>query len=1371
MDRDGSPLPGVTITILNHPEFGQTLSRADGMFDMAVNGGGYLTVDYQKSGFFPGQRQVKVPWQDYASLPDVILIAADPQVTTVDLTSDEPIQVARGTVQTDADGSRQVTILFPQGTQATMAMPDGSTRQLASLNVRATEYTVGPNGPKMMPAELPPTTAYTYAVELSVDEAVEAGAQTVRFSQTLYFYVENFLNFPVGEVVPVGYYDRQKGQWIPSDNGRVISVVSIQSGMAELDMDGDGLADGGGTLAITDQERRMLATLYSPGQSLWRVPVTHFSPYDCNWPPSISADAINPNGGLPQQNSGVSCPYIVEGSVIECQNQVLGESIPVTGTPYSLNYRSDRAPWYKPAYTVTIPLSGETLPPSVQYIELVIEVAGTKYSERFPAMPNQKTTFVWDGRDSYGRRLQGFQPIRVGVGYAYEVFRGPAGISLGRLFGVFGAFPTFGVGRALSPSEPNVTLLWQWWNGAIGTYDQTAPPSNLGGWSLDVHHFYDPKGQTLYEGNGKRRSAAAAEPVITTIAGNGRCGESLGDGGPATEAYVCWPHDVAVADSGVVYIVDNTCRVRRVTPDGVITTVAGTSCTYSADDDGGPATDAALNHPVGMALGRDGSMYIAEHGAQRIRRVGPDGIITTVAGNGQCGEMGDGGLATLASVCAPHHVALGPEGSLYFTHARCYAGSTGYCPAEYIRRVSPDGTIRTVVGEGACFYADNQNCDGLPAKEVAMAPHTLRIAPDGSIYVSNYSRALLLRIGVDGIVSRVVGGGDKFPANGETALDVRLWLAMGFDFGPDGSVYQSDSLMVIKVSSDGTVTRFAGNGNWQYAGEGGPATQAALGPHRLAVGPDGNVYIADPNNHRVLRVAPAFPGITAREEIAIPSTDASEVYVFTGKGRHLRTLDALTGAPRYSFSYNAAGQLAGVTDGEGNTTTVERDTLGNVSAIVAPFGQRTVLQVDAAGRIASISNPGGDVTAVGYSELGQLDSFTDPRSNTTTMTYDAEGLLTRHRNPAGGAWIFTKLPPFDSPDISVLGLSTRMERITTFTTERMRSGELKLTRTLPDRTQTITESRADTYTQTTLPDGTVATINRGPDPVYGMLAPLTTSAVLDIPNGLKYAAETTRTATLGNENHPARLSSLTERTTINSRVFTTGFDVNALTMTYTTPSGRQTTEVLDAKGRVIETRVPGIEPVKFTYDANGRLSSALQGSRTISLAYDTRGNLSSITDPLLRTVSFDYDLAERVTQQTFPDARDVNFDYDQNGNLTSLTPPGRPSHGFTHNEVNMQVDYVPPAISQGPSTTTNSYNLDKEPTTITRPDGSAITFGYNPAGKLNSAMIGRGQYSFTYNATTGQLESIISPGSVTLTYARSGFLLTGATWTGGVGCQ
>jgi hypothetical protein len=183
LDRSGEALSAVDISILNQPELGATVSRADGMFDLAVNGGGQLMVSYQKEGFLPSQRQIDVPWQDYAILPDVVLIL-DPQVTAVDLTAGGPMQVAHGSVMSDGDSTRCATLLVPEGMQAEMVLPDGSRQLLNTLHVRATEYTVGETGPDAMPGDLPPTSAYTYVVELSADEAMAAGAVDVRFSAT-----------------------------------------------------------------------------------------------------------------------------------------------------------------------------------------------------------------------------------------------------------------------------------------------------------------------------------------------------------------------------------------------------------------------------------------------------------------------------------------------------------------------------------------------------------------------------------------------------------------------------------------------------------------------------------------------------------------------------------------------------------------------------------------------------------------------------------------------------------------------------------------------------------------------------------------------------------------------------------------------------------------------------------------------------------------------------------------------------------------------------------------------------------------------------------------------------------------------------------
>src|SRR5262249_46245113 len=159
-------------------------------------------------------------------------IPYDDHVTTIDLSASTEVQVARGSVVIDGDGQRQATLFFAPGTQAVMVMPDSSTPRVGKLSVRATEYTVGQSGPKTMPATLPATSAYTYAVELSIDEARAAAAIAVQFTQPVIFYVENFLNFPVGTDVPMGFYDGWRDIWVASQNGRIIKVLGSTNRMA-----------------------------------------------------------------------------------------------------------------------------------------------------------------------------------------------------------------------------------------------------------------------------------------------------------------------------------------------------------------------------------------------------------------------------------------------------------------------------------------------------------------------------------------------------------------------------------------------------------------------------------------------------------------------------------------------------------------------------------------------------------------------------------------------------------------------------------------------------------------------------------------------------------------------------------------------------------------------------------------------------------------------------------------------------------------------------------------------------------------------------------------------------------------------------------
>ena len=177
--------------------------------------------------------------------------------------------------------------------------------------------------------------------------------------------------------------------------------------------------------------------------------------------------------------------------------------------------------------------------------------------------------------------------------------------------------------------------------------------------------------------------------MIATVAGGGA--EDPGDGGPATEAALSHPSYVAVDTAGNLYVSDFLAnRVRKVDPEGVITTVAGTGAAGFSGD-GGPAIAAELSFPTGIAFDGDGNLYLSDADNNRVRKVDPAGVITTVAGTGAPGFSGDGGPATAAELDAPAGLAVSADGRLYIADQ----GN------DRVRRIERDGVITAVAGGGA----------------------------------------------------------------------------------------------------------------------------------------------------------------------------------------------------------------------------------------------------------------------------------------------------------------------------------------------------------------------------------------------------------------------------------------------------------------------------------------------------------------------------------------------------------------------------------------------------------------------------------------------------------------------------------------------
>ncbi len=1382
LTRDGTGVSGVRASLVGHPELGWTRTRSDGRFDLVVNGGGSLTVRLAKTGLLPVDRQVDVPWQDYVNLPDVVMLAKDTATTAVDLSAATPIQVARGSVVSDSDGARQPTVLVRQGTQAALVYADGSTQAITALTIRTTEYTVGAPGPAAMPATLPATSAYTHAVELGADEVDSAGAVGLQFDRPVYYYLENFLTLPVGMNVPTGYYDRARALWVPAPPGRVVKIVGVTGGRADLDLDGDGVADGAAALAaldVTDTERERLALLYSIGQMLWRVPITHFSVWDHNCPFHPPNDAGGPGqpppsgggggaggggGGTPPPGCGggkssggpSQCPpppgeCVIDGSTIRCESQALGEERRVTGTPFTLHYQSDRAADHIAARQLSVPLSSATVPASLKRIELTATLGGETSVQTFPASPNQSTVVTWSGVDPYGRAAQGAAPFTIDIGYVYDGVYGRTDR--------FGDYPRGAI--SASPTRQEVTFL-QRHTGTVRRWD--ALGVGLGGWTLDVHHSYDPQGRTLYLGTGARRMAEALGQRIVTVAGTGTTGSS-GDGGAATSARLFNPWGVAAGPDGSVYIADGeNDRIRKVSPTGIITAVAGCvvlPCTVPGD--GGPATSAKLEQPHDVAVSPDGSLYIADTGQNRVRRVAPDGMITTVAGTGVFGYTGDGGPATAAQIVASR-VAVAPDGSVYVAST-----ATG---KSVVRRVAADGVITTVAGTGP----NGAGGDGGPATAAQLAlPTGIALSRDGTLYIADQSNQRIRRVTPDGTITTVAGTGQSGCAStgdGGPATAARICTPQAVAVGPAGTVYIAEGGDRVRVvTPDGIIRTLAGTGTGGFSGENGPAGAAQVSqPRGLAVGPDGELYLGEVGNDRVRKIGRALTGLTS-SEILIPAADASELYVFSAQGRHLRTLHGLTAAVRYNFGYDSAGRLTTITDASGNVATVQRLGSGPPAAIVAPGGQTTTLGRDANGYLSRIENPAGEAAQFTYTAGGLLRFFTTPRNHQYEFLYEADGRLKLDLDPAGGSQTLTRVVSQTAQDLTV---ETALGRLTTYRTELLSDGTTKRRVTRPSGHPSETVAGPDAGSETSSQaDGTQATAARRPDPRFGMQAPLTSIRQVTTPGGHTLTLTESRSVTLANPLDPLSLTAATTTRSRNGRNTVETYAAAPRTITTQTPSGRQRVTTLDSLGQVVGEQFGPLAATSFGYDAQGRLQTVTRGSgaeaRTYTFGYDPMHRLTSITDPTTRVTTFQPDAADRVLVQTLPDTREVRFGYDANGNVSAVTPPGRPAHTLSFTPVDLGLLYTPPTVpNAGTISTTYAYTLDRQLDLITRPDGQTIDLAYDTAGRLATVTTPAGTTTYGYDATTGHLTSIAAPGGSSLTFAYDGSLPTATTWAGPV---
>ena len=397
---------------------------------------------------------------------------------------------------------------------------------------------------------------------------------------------------------------------------------------------------------------------------------------------------------------------------------------------------------------------------------------------------------------------------------------------------IFMADPDHHIVRKLSTSGIYTTIA------GTGTYGYSGDggPATSAQLKNPFYIIMDSSGNTfIADSYDNRIRKVDANGIITTIAGNGTNGFS-GDGGAAINAQLNGPNGLAIDALGNIFISDvSNNRIRKIATNGIITTVAGNGI-HGFSGDGGSALAAQIT-PVGVAVDAIGNLFISDFGSSRIRKITANGVINTVAGGGDVSNIGDGGQATAASLGIIFGgVAIDASGNIFIPD--------GF--NNLIRKVAANGIITTVAGNGGGDFSG----DGGPAIYAQIKqPTGVSIDAAGNIFISSTYR--VRKVTTNGIINTVAGNGTGgFYGDGGAATAAELYFPDDVVIDASGSLIIADLIdsRIRKVSTNGIITTFAGNGTGGFSGDGGPATSAQITPAGLVIDNAGNILIAGGSN-------------------------------------------------------------------------------------------------------------------------------------------------------------------------------------------------------------------------------------------------------------------------------------------------------------------------------------------------------------------------------------------------------------------------------------------------------------------------------------------------------------------------------------------
>ncbi|MGA1839033.1 MAG: MopE-related protein [bacterium] len=1266
--RTEAPLESATIKMAN---VGQMMTDANGKFSFPTPKEGFYLILIEKEGYTYAQRRIHVQsGYDFAVEP-IYLVPIDP--VTVTITPED------GGTLINSTGDVELHFEVNSVTEA--------------VNVSATRLYDN----RELPGDLPPTSHFTTAVKLTPD-----GLTLEKPTRIL---VENSLGFAPGTPVPVGYYRKDLGRWVPDGMG-----------------------------VITEDGKYM------------EYFVVHFSSYDLNYGsrPSSSSEALkkipvkntsrkknNPASSDKDGKGGCKVIY-KDGELIEDYHLPAYNSIGASHT-VSLFYRSNSA---DPKAMISLEYEMDSNQVAlIEKVEFKVNIGGINTSRVFlPKNDNISFRYLFDGTNFRGEKLPSG-----GFPYLIELINWcPAYYNAAPWFASqSGGLVLDSLGNPIR--APRDFPLKREFKGKISIDNRINSPIGAG-WSIaELQRIYGNSYDnyvTLVSGSGEKLYFDTGGTIKTYV---------KDFQGPITQETFNTPNGIAADAEGNLYIADsNNQRIVRVDPTGVVSIIAGTG-TIGYSGDGGPATQASIFYPWGIAVDRAGNIYFSDYGNHSIRRINPAGIITTIAGTGTAGYSGDGGLATQASFNSPTGISVDAAGNVYIADRE----------NDRVRRIDPAGIITTYAGNGIRGYSG----DGGPATQASLnRPFNAETDAAGNLYISDRDNSCIRRVDTStGIITTIAGTGIRgYSGDGGPATQACLRNPCGVEV--DGSyIYIADfsNNRIRRVDPNGIITTIAGTGTRGYSGDGGPPTEADLDwPRMVKIDGAGNLYIADLINHCIRIIKDIGFGIRT-SELSSPEGDYSKLtrhddgtytrimkdgttYQFNAKG--LQTSKTDTNGRTTTYAYDANDRLASITD-PADLVTAFTYNGHNLASISDPAGRTTQFSHDADNNLIKIIAPDGSNTNFTYDNQHLMTSKTDPLGRTTQFNYNIHGMVNSvvwpdegidQYAPSDGSGLINDLPEnigtYRNP-VSVQlphdDLYTDPEGNMTHMKTDKYGRLLSKTDALNNVTTYERDTESGNVTKIHTPDG--ATVQKGYD---------------DKGNLLFYTDREGNTTIYTYESTFNKVKTITDPL---GRVTTFNYDTKGNPVKVTNPIGHTTTMTYYSNGLVHTITNANGATTTYEYDSFGNMIKKTDALGNVtSYTYDAAGNIISVTDSLGHITTYAYDAMNNLTNLIDPEGGQISFTYDAMGNRISMTNANGNTTQYQYDSKDRLVKIIDPLGNE------ITYTYDNNDNILTSMDakGATTAYEYDALNRLIKETDPLGnQTTYTYDAMGNRISMTNAKGN------------------------